>query len=94
MKVAEQPWTVLRVLNRVAGRIGREGLASPRLDAEVLLAHALSTERIKLYVEHDKPRGLAELARVRELVRRRLASRDQFRPLPRPLPSPRRVPGP
>jgi release factor glutamine methyltransferase len=69
----EEPWTILRVLDWTAERFARQGLASPRLDAEVLLGHALGMERIRLYMEHDKPLAERELARARELVRRRLA---------------------
>jgi release factor glutamine methyltransferase len=71
MSPADQ-WTVLRVLNWTVERFVREGLSSPRLDAEVLLAHALQTQRIRLYMDHDKPLRPEELGRVRELVRRRL----------------------
>lgn len=46
---------------------------SPRLAAQVLLAHALGCDRIGLYVQFDKPLGPDELARYRDLVRRRLA---------------------
>lgn len=60
------------MLTWTAERFARAGLASPRLDAELLLGHALGVERIQLYTQHDKPLGVEELARIRELVRRRL----------------------
>ena len=31
------------------------GIAEPRLEAEVLLAHALKLDRMGLYVQHDRP---------------------------------------
>jgi release factor glutamine methyltransferase len=68
-----ETWTILRVLTWTTERFTQAGLPSPRLDAEVLLAHALAVERIRLYMEHDKPLGSPELSRAREGVRRRLA---------------------
>lgn len=65
------PWTVLELLRWTTDHFTGRGLASPRLDAECLLAHALGTTRLRLYLEHDKPVQAAERARFRELVRRR-----------------------
>ena len=42
-----------------------------RLDAELLLAHALGRERIELYTDFDRPLNADELDRYRELVARR-----------------------
>jgi release factor glutamine methyltransferase len=47
--------------------------SSPRLDAEVLLAHCLGVDRVGLYVDYDKPLTEEERGRFRALVRRRLA---------------------
>jgi len=44
---------------------------TPRLDAELLLAHALGCERIELYTQFDRTLDAAELDRYRELVARR-----------------------
>lgn len=44
---------------------------SPRLDAELLLAHGLGIQRIQLYLKFDQPLSDAEMATCRELVRRR-----------------------
>ena len=46
-------------------------LDSPRLDAELILAHALKLERIQLYLKFDQPLSDEELTTCRELVRRR-----------------------
>ncbi len=45
---------------------------TPRLDAELLIAHGLKLERIQLYMKYDQPLNEAELATCRELVRRRI----------------------
>ncbi len=66
-----EPWTTLKLLNWTQGYFAQKGVDSPRLTAEVLLAHALRCDRIRLYLDFDKPLGEAELAAYRELVRRR-----------------------
>lgn len=45
-----------------------------RLDAELLLAHALGRQRIELYTDFDRPLNAGELGRYRELVARRAQS--------------------
>jgi release factor glutamine methyltransferase len=48
---------------------------SPRLDAELLLAHVLELRRMDLYLAFDQPVSAADRARYRELVRRRAKER-------------------
>jgi release factor glutamine methyltransferase len=69
----EDQWTVLKVLQWTTEYFRDRGLAQPRADAEVLLAHALGVERIQLYLNYDKPLAPEELARFRGFVRRRAA---------------------
>ena len=71
-EAARQTWTVLDVLRWTTERFTRASLESPRLDAELLLAHALGVERIRLYVDFAKPLSPEELLAFRQLVRRRL----------------------
>lgn len=66
-------WTIRRVLTWTTGYFQRRGLEQPRLEAEVLLAGALATERVRLYIDFDRPLEPEELTRYRELVRRRAA---------------------
>lgn len=66
-------WTPLKLLNWTTERFEKEGLESPRLDAQVLLAHTLGLSRIQLYAQFDKPMGADELGIFREYVKRRLA---------------------
>ncbi len=68
----KESWTTLKLVAWTQGYFARAGVASPRLDAELLLAHALSCDRVRLYLDFDKPLGAAELAAFRELVRRRV----------------------
>src|SRR6185295_2888307 len=64
-------WTVLDVVRWTTSRFQERGIETPRLDAEVLAAHALGLSRVQLYVQHDRPLVAAELAALRELVKRR-----------------------
>lgn len=49
----------------------KNGIDSPRLDAEVLLAELLDMERIKLYVNFDYPLNDDEIAKYREMIKKR-----------------------
>ncbi len=66
-------WTPLKVLEWTTGRFADAGNPSPRLDAQVLLAHVLDCDRVSLYTNFDKPLKEEELRQYRELIRRRLA---------------------
>jgi len=71
----ERVWTVLELLRWTTDYFRRAGIDSARLDAEVLLAHALETERLRLYVDYEKPILTAERDRYRALVVRRATER-------------------
>ncbi len=64
-------WTPLRLIGWTQDFFAKKGVDAPRLTAELLLAHALSCDRVRLYLDFDKPLGDPELARFRDLVRRR-----------------------
>ena len=64
-------WTPLKLIAWTQDFFARKGVDAPRLTAEVLLAHALRCDRVRLYLDFDKPLGDPELAAYRELVRRR-----------------------
>jgi release factor glutamine methyltransferase len=66
-------WTTLEVLTWTQRRFAERGIGSARLDAEVLLAHALGSTRLGLYTGFEKPLEEAELAAFRDLIRRRLS---------------------
>ena len=59
---------MLEVLTRAVGHLQKHGSTSPRLDAEVLLAHALGVRRIDLYVQFERLMAESELARYRGLL--------------------------
>ena len=68
-------WTVLELLRTATGFFTERGLDSPRLDAECLLAFALDCDRLKLYVDFEKPVLAEERSRFRELARQRAIER-------------------
>jgi release factor glutamine methyltransferase len=62
--------TVGDVLRRATEHLGKTS-ETARLDAELLLAHALGRQRIELYTDFDRPLDNGELDGYRELVARR-----------------------
>jgi release factor glutamine methyltransferase len=61
------------VLRRATEHLGKTS-ETARLDAELLLAHSLSRQRIELYTDFDRPLSDAELDAYRALVARRSRS--------------------
>ena len=66
-----ETWTVRSLLQWAREWLGRKGAENPRLDAELLLAHALRCDRVRLYIDADKPLAAEELARFKSLIKRR-----------------------
>ncbi len=63
-------WTTRRLLDWTTQYFERRALDSPRLSAEMLLAHVLGVPRLRLYMEADRPASELERAAYRELVER------------------------
>ena len=63
--------TVLEVLKLASDHFQKHGSDSARLDAEVLLAHALGLRRLDLYLKFDRPLSEAELVKYRSLTAKR-----------------------
>jgi release factor glutamine methyltransferase len=63
--------TVLEVLQATTLYFKKHNIENPRLNAEQLLAHTLGRTRMELYLEFERTLGHAELAPLRELVKRR-----------------------
>lgn len=64
-------WTVLRLLQWTTDFFRQRGSESPRLDAEVLLAHVRGSSRVELYTAFADVPGEEQRVAFRELVRRR-----------------------
>ncbi len=62
---------LLEVLKKATGYLESHGSTSPRLDAELLLAHALGIRRLDLYLQFDRLLREDELVPYRELTARR-----------------------
>ena len=69
---ASDTWTTRRLLAWTSDTFKRRGLDSPRLSAEMLLAHVLAVPRLKLYMDVDRPASELERATFRSLVERAL----------------------
>ncbi len=63
--------TVLAAIQKSAEFLGKKGVESPRLQAELLLAHLLKLPRLKLYLNFERTLAPAETDTLRELVKRR-----------------------
>ncbi|MHC5113877.1 MAG: peptide chain release factor N(5)-glutamine methyltransferase [Planctomycetota bacterium] len=66
----EQDWTTRRLLAWMTDRFTEREVDAPRIVAEMLLAHVLGCERLRLYMEVDRPASPAELAELKALVKR------------------------
>jgi release factor glutamine methyltransferase len=67
------PVTVLEIIRRSSEFLEKKGVESPRLNIELLLAHALKMPRLKLYLNFERALNETELNQVREMVKRRAA---------------------
>lgn len=67
----DDPWTVLRLLRWTTDFFKGKGSESPRLDAEILLAHARQCSRIELYTAFSEEPTAEQRTAFRELIRRR-----------------------
>jgi len=70
MPETDGTWTVRRLLEWTSPFFERKGIDSPRLSAELLLAHVLAVPRIKLYTDYERILDPKHLSAYRELVRR------------------------
>jgi release factor glutamine methyltransferase len=66
-------WTIGGLLDWTARYLLNKGSEFPRLDAEVLLAHALDCRRIDLYTRYEELAPEEARTRFRELIRQRIA---------------------
>lgn len=66
-----ETWTIGKLLTWTTDYLKKGGSTSPRLDAEVLLAHACGRQRIELYTTFDQEPAEEAKVAFRELVRRR-----------------------
>lgn len=63
--------TVLEIIKKTTDFFAGKGIESPRLQAELLIGHALGLKRMQLYLQFERPLAESELEKIRPLVRRR-----------------------
>ena len=69
----QKSWTIKELLKITADYLKKKQIDSPRLTAEILLAHQLQTDRIYLYLNFDQPLTESEISGYRSFIRRRVA---------------------
>jgi len=65
-------WTIKDLLTVTARYLTERGIESPRLAAEILLAHQLKIKRVSLYLNFDQPLTADEIEGYRTLIKRRI----------------------
>lgn len=65
------PWTVLGLMRWSGQYLDSKGVERGRLDAEHLLAHVLGVDRMRLYLDFERPLAPEELERFKPLLLRR-----------------------
>lgn len=68
---APKSWTIGTLVKWAVDDFRARGIENPRLDAELLVAHALEIDRMRVILDADRPLAGAELAALRDLVKRR-----------------------
>lgn len=63
--------SVLEIIKRTTGFFEQRGVETPRLNAELLIGHALGLKRMQLYLQFERPLTETELEKIRPLVKRR-----------------------
>src|SRR3989442_15922073 len=64
---------ILDVINKTTPFFEKNGIESPRLNIELLLAHVLKKKRLQLYVEFESVVEESKLEVLREMVKQRVA---------------------
>jgi len=63
--------TLLEVIQKTADFFAKKNMESARLNAELLIGHALGLKRMQLYLQFERVLSEAELESIRPLVKRR-----------------------
>lgn len=67
-------WSILDLITWGTDYLKEKGIDDARLTIELLLSHVLTLQRIQLYTSFDRPLSDEELARFKELLKRRLSN--------------------
>jgi release factor glutamine methyltransferase len=63
-------WTTRRLLDWIRAHLAKHGVDSPRVCAELLVTSVLRCDRMRLYMDPDRPASAEERAALRDLVAR------------------------
>ena len=63
--------TLLEIIKRSTEFLDKHGVENARLNAELLVGHALGLKRMQLYLQFERPLAEAELEKIRPLMKRR-----------------------
>lgn len=63
--------TLLEIIKKSTEFLEKRGVESARLNAELLVGHALGLKRMQLYIQFERPLAESELEKIRPLVKRR-----------------------
>lgn len=66
-----EQWTILKLIKWTADYLSKKGINTARLDAELMLAYLLKTDRTHLYMNFDQPLHKDELTNFKKLLERR-----------------------
>ena len=66
-----EQWTILKLIKWTADYLSKKGIDTARLDAELMLAYLLKTDRTRLYMNFDQPLNKDELTSFKKLLERR-----------------------
>lgn len=69
--MAKETWTIIKTLNWTKQYFEEKGIENPRLDAELLLCEVLQCQRVKLFLDFERPLSEEELTTFKGLVVRR-----------------------
>lgn len=64
-------WTPLKIIQWAVPYLTQKGIPNPRFDVELLLAHALKIDRLKVYLQFERPLDNEELGVIRGYLKRR-----------------------
>jgi release factor glutamine methyltransferase len=68
---APKTWTIGSLVKWATDDFRARGIENPRLDAELIVAHALGIDRMRVILDAERPLDERELATLRDLVKRR-----------------------
>lgn len=70
----ESIWTIVKLIDWGTSYLNNHNIDSARLNIELMLSKILNYDRIKLYSNYDQPLSSEELALLKVMLKRRIAS--------------------